>query len=135
MPVKAIQLKTIAELSKRIAKTKSGYTLQMDTPSSIAGYYMEQLRHSKEEFLLVAFFDSKCNFLGDVTISKGSVSSAYVSPREIFLQALDHKAVFLVLLHNHPSGNPFPSGPITGTVSPAFNAENSLVPVFSPVTR
>lgn len=107
--VKAIQLKTIAELSKRIAKTNSGYTLQMDTPSSIANYYMEQLRHSKEEFMLVAFFDSKCNFLGDVTISKGSVNYAYVSPRDIFLHALDYKAVFLVLLHNHPSGNPFPS--------------------------
>ena len=107
--VKAIQLKAVAELSKRIAKTNSGYTLQMDTPSSIADYYMEQLRHSKEEFLLCAFFDSKCNFLGDVTISKGSVNYAYVSPRDIFLHAFDYKAVFIVMLHNHPSGNPVPS--------------------------
>ena len=107
--VKAIQLKAVAELSKRISKTNSGYTLQMDTPFSIASYYMEQLRHSKEEFLLCAFFDSKCNFLGDVTISKGSVNYAYVSPRDIFLHAFDYKAVFIVLLHNHPSGNPAPS--------------------------
>ncbi len=107
--VKAIQLKAVAELSKRIAKTNSGYTLQMDTPSSIAAYYMEQLRHFKEEFLVCAFFDSKCNFLGDATISKGSVNYAYVSPRDIFLQALDYKAVFIVMLHNHPSGDPFPS--------------------------
>lgn len=107
--VKAIQLKTVAELSKRIAKTCSGYTLQLDTPSSIATYYMEQLRHEKEELLVCAFFDSKCNFLGDVNISKGSVNYAYVSPRDIFLQAFDFKAVLFVMIHNHPSGDPSPS--------------------------
>jgi DNA repair protein RadC len=107
--VKATQLKAVAELSKRIAKTTSGYTLQMDTPSSIADYYMEQLRHSKEEHLICAFFDSKCNFLGDVNISKGSVNYAYVSPRDIFRYAFDFKAVLFVMLHNHPSGDPFPS--------------------------
>lgn len=107
--VKAIQLKTVAELSKRIAKTNSGYNLQLDTPSSIAAYYMEQLRHAKEELLICAFFDSKCNFLGDVNISKGSVSYAYVSPREIFRHAFDFEAVLFVMLHNHPSGDPFPS--------------------------
>ncbi len=107
--VKAIQLKAVAELSKRIAKTNSGYNLQMDTPSTIAEYYMEQLRHAKEELLVCAFFDSKCNFLGDVTISKGSVNYAYVSPRDIFRHAFDFEAVLLVVLHNHPSGDPYPS--------------------------
>lgn len=107
--VKAIQLKAVAELSKRIAKTNSGYTLKMDTPASIAAYYMEHLRHSKEELLICSFFDSKCKFLGDVNISKGSVNYAYVSPRDIFRYAFDFKAVFFVMLHNHPSGDPFPS--------------------------
>lgn len=107
--VKAIQLKAIAELSKRIAKTKSGYTLHMDKPDSIANYYMEQLRHLKEEILVCAFFDAKCNFLGDTIISKGSVNYAYVSPRDIFLHVFDYKAVQFVLLHNHPSGDPTPS--------------------------
>ena len=107
--VKAIQLKAVAELSKRIAKTNRGYTLQMDTPSSIADYYMEQLRHAKEELLVCAFFDSKCNFLGDVIISKGSVNYAYVSPRDIFRHAFDYEAVLFIMLHNHPSGDPFPS--------------------------
>lgn len=107
--VKAIQLKAVAELSRRIAKTKSGYNLKMDNPSAIADYYMEQLRHRKEEVMICAFFDSKCNFLGDTLIAKGSVNYAYVSPREIFRQALEHKAVLLILLHNHPSGDPTPS--------------------------
>lgn len=107
--VKAIQLKAVAELSKRIAKTKSGYQLKMDNPSTIADYYMEQLRHRKEEVLVCAFFDSKCNFLGDALISKGSVNFAYVSPRDIFRYAFDYEAVMILLLHNHPSGDPRPS--------------------------
>lgn len=108
-PVKAIQLKAVAELSKRIAKTNSGYQLKMDNPASIAEYYMEQLRHRKEEVLMCAFFDSKCSFLGDVIVSKGSVNFAYVSPRDIFRYAFDYEAVLFILLHNHPSGDPTPS--------------------------
>ena len=107
--VKAIQLKAVAELSRRIAETKSGYTLRMDKPETIANYYMERLRHSKEECLIGAFFDAKCNFLGDAVISKGSVNYAYVSPRDIFLRAFDFEAVLFVLIHNHPSGDPTPS--------------------------
>ena len=70
---------------------------------------MEQLRHQKKELLVCAFFDSKCKFLGDSIISIGSVNYAYVSPRDIFIKALEFEAVLLVLLHNHPSGDPFPS--------------------------
>ena len=107
--VKAIQLKAVAELAKRIAKTSSGYQLKMDNPKSIADYYMEQMRHLKQEQLVCAYFDSKCNFLGDAILSKGTVNSAYVSPREIFSSAFDYEAVMFILLHNHPSGDPIPS--------------------------
>lgn len=107
--IKAIQLKAVAELSKRIARTQSGYHLHMNDPCSIADYYMELLRHCKEEILMCAFFDTKCHFLGDVAISKGSVNYAYVSPRDIFRHAFDYSAVQFVLIHNHPSGDPTPS--------------------------
>ena len=107
--VKAIQLKAVAELAKRISKTNSGYSLKMDNPVSIANYYMEQLRHAKQEQLLCAFFDAKNNFLGDAVISKGAVNYTYVSPRDIFRQAFEYEAVMIILLHNHPSGDPTPS--------------------------
>lgn len=107
--VKAIQLKCIAELSVRIARTQRGYHIQMSTPATVAEYYMEQMRHRKEEALWAAFFDAKCNFLGDSEISVGSVNYAYVSPRDVFRKALECNAVFLILLHNHPSGDPTPS--------------------------
>ncbi len=107
--VKAVQLKAVAELSRRIAKTQNGYTLCLENPKSLAAYYMEELRHQKEEILKCAFFDAKCKFLGDVVISKGGVNYTFVPPREIFLHAFDFKAVQLVLIHNHPSGDPTPS--------------------------
>lgn len=107
--VKAIQLKAVAELSIRIAATRSGYQLQMGNPMTIANYFMERLRHENKEHLICALFDANSNFLGDAKISVGSVSYAYVSPRDIFQFAFQKNAVYLVLLHNHPSGNPKPS--------------------------
>ncbi len=108
--VKAIQLLAVAELSKRISKTQRQRLMQMKDSDSIASYYMEQLRHRQTEILMIAFFDVKYNFLGDCAVSEGCVNSTYVSPREIFRQALKHNAVKLIAIHNHPSGDPTPSG-------------------------
>lgn len=107
--VKGIQLKTVAELSRRIAATRRGYHIRLQAPDTIAEYYMEQLRHLSYEQFLVAFFDAKCVFLGDTVISRGSITSAVVSPRDVFRSALIRNAVILVLVHNHPSGDPQPS--------------------------
>lgn len=107
--VKAIQLKAIAELSLRISKTCKGYSISLNTPSSIAEYYMEQLRHEENERFIVAYFDTKNVYLGDAVISIGKVDSAFVSKKDIFKKAFDKNASKLVVLHNHPSGNPTPS--------------------------
>lgn len=107
--VKAIQLKAIAELSLRISKTRKGYNICLNNPSSIAEYFMEQLRHEPSERFLVAYFDSKNVFLGDAVISIGKVDCAFVSKKDIFKKAFDKNASKLVVLHNHPSGNPTPS--------------------------
>ena len=106
--VKAIQLKAIAELSLRISKTRKGYNICLNNPSSIAEYFMEQLRHEPSERFLVAYFDSKNVFLGDAVISIGKVDCAFVSKKDIFKKAFDKNASKLVVLHNHPSGNPTP---------------------------
>jgi DNA repair protein RadC len=107
--VKAIQLKAAAELSLRIAGTKRGYSLRLDSVPSVADYYMERLRHETQEVLMCAFFDSKANFLGDEKISVGSTSFAFFSAKDVLRCALEKNATILVLLHNHPSGDPTPS--------------------------
>lgn len=107
--VKAAQLKCIAELAERIAKTSRLKGVTLREPASIAAYYMESLRHETKEKLLLAMFDAKSSLLGDKVISVGTVTNSLVSPREIFLEALEYQAVHIVLLHNHPSGDPTPS--------------------------
>lgn len=107
--VKAVQMKCAAELAMRIARTRRAVRISLNQPESVAGYYMETLRHEPREKLLLAMFDAKCSLLGDEVISVGTVKHSLVSPREVFLKALQYKAVHIVLLHNHPSGDPAPS--------------------------
>lgn len=107
--VKAIQLKCIAELARRITKTTYNSKVRLGDANSIAFYYMEQLRHEKQEKLMLCMFDAKCRLIEDVLLSIGSVSSTFAAPREVFRAALRANAVHLVLLHNHPSGDPSPS--------------------------
>lgn len=107
--VKAIQLKAVCELSKRISITKRGYSLKLNNPKSIADYYMEQMRHLSVEVVIGAYFDSKNNFLGDKLISKGAIDSSMVVAGSIFKGAIERDATKIVLLHNHPSGDSNPS--------------------------
>ena len=124
--VKAIQLKCIAELSNRITATKYEKQVTLKDAHSIAVYYMEQLRHEKQEHLIICMFDSKCNLIGDEVVTKGSVNSSIVPPREIFLAALRKKAVHIVLLHNHPSGVALPSAEDTEVTKRIAQAGNLL---------
>lgn len=108
--VKAIQLKAVGELSKRIAKA---IAIQTDftfvSPESIADRYMEELRHLEQEQLMVLYMNTRGNLLKEETITKGTVNMSVVSPREIYVNAVKYKAVSIALLHNHPSGDPTPS--------------------------
>lgn len=107
--VKAVQLKCVAELSRRFARTTFSDTVSFTNPSDVAMYYMEELRHCEQETLVLAMLNSKGRLIRDKVISKGTVRSSLISPREIFIEALHHGAVSILLLHNHPSGIPDPS--------------------------
>lgn len=107
--VKAIQIKCIAEFSRRIAKTTAKSRLCMNNPRTIADYYMEDLRFVNQEVTLLVMVDTKNQFLNDKIISKGTVNATLISPREVFLESLSNEAVYIILIHNHPSGDPTPS--------------------------
>ncbi len=107
--VKAIQLKCIGELSKRIAATSASFCLSMSHPKTIAQYYMEQLRHEEKEILICMMLDSGMHLLGEQVLSTGTVNASLITPREVYLEALRYHAVSVVLIHNHPSGIPTPS--------------------------
>lgn len=107
--VKAIQILCLSELAKRLAKTSAGEGLIFNNPSTIAEYYMEELRHQKQEQMKLLMLNTKTKLIGEADISKGTVNASLVSPRELFIEALNQEAVSIILIHNHPSGDPTPS--------------------------
>ncbi len=120
--VKAIQLKCICEISKRISQGEARRALVFNRPSSIAGYYMETLRHEEQEHVYCMMFDSKNALLSDECITKGTVNEAILSPRELYVRALSNRAVSIALVHNHPSGDPSPSREDVDTTQRIYNA-------------
>ncbi|MDD2971998.1 MAG: DNA repair protein RadC [Lachnospiraceae bacterium] len=107
--VKAVKIKCVAELSRRLSKTSAGLSLQIGNPKTVANYYMEDMRHQESEWIMLVMLDNKNRIIKDEIISKGTVNASLLSPREIFLMSLRYKAVYILILHNHPSGDPTPS--------------------------
>lgn len=107
--VKAVKLKCITELSKRIASASAREQICLQKPETVAAYYMEQLRHRKTECVVLVSVDAKSHLLQDKIMSEGSATMSLISPREIFMEALKQQAVSILLVHNHPSGDPTPS--------------------------
>lgn len=107
--VKAIRIMCVVELTRRMTMQSRKESLCLSKPSTVADYYMEQFRHLETEQVLLILTDNKNNRITDIIISKGTVNTSLISPREIFLEALRYHAVHVLLLHNHPSGDPTPS--------------------------
>ena len=107
--VKACQIMCIGELSKRISRCGARKLLDFRNPGSIADYYMERLRHEEQEIVICMMLDTKNHLLGEEELTRGTVNQSLVSPRELFLKALSYNAVQIILVHNHPSGDPTPS--------------------------
>ena len=107
--VKAVKIKCIAELAMRINSACAKDGLIINKPATVAEYFMEKLRHRRKECVIVACLDGKGQIIKEVLLSSGSVNMSLISPREVFLEGLRCEAVSLILIHNHPSGDPTPS--------------------------
>lgn len=107
--VKAIQIMCIGEIAKRIAKAEAKERLNFHSPDCIASYFMEQVRYLTREEVHLLLLDGKHSLIREVRLSVGTVNAALSSPREVFLEALKAQAVYVILVHNHPSGDPSPS--------------------------
>lgn len=108
--VKAVKILSLAEISRRLVRERAASRLVFSSPSAVADYYMEQLRHLETETAVLVMLDNRMALLREEILSLGTVNCTLLSPREIFLRALRWGAVNIMLLHNHPSGDPAPSG-------------------------
>lgn len=107
--VKAVQLLCIAEIAKRTSNMRAKSDLSFDKPDTVAAYYMERMRHRDTEELLLVLLDSGRHIKDEAVISTGTSNATIISPRDICIRAIRNEAAFIVILHNHPSGDPTPS--------------------------
>lgn len=108
--VKAMQLTVVGEIARRIwHRRRFSEDLFFTSPRQVSDHYQEKLRYLDHEEIHALFLDNQNRLLREEMMSRGSVNSAALTPREIFLSALRHHAVGIILVHNHPSGDPGPS--------------------------
>ncbi len=108
-PAKAMQILTIAELQKRINQSKKP-TKKITCAEDVFNLMHERLKDKKEEHFYVLMLDTKNNIIGEQLISKGILDASIIHPREVFKPAIKNSASKIILVHNHPSGDPAPSG-------------------------
>jgi len=108
--VKAIQIKALAEISKRISSTyNSGKRVAIKSPADVSNYLMEEMRHLKKEVFKVILLNAKGRVIRCIDVSTGSLNVSIVHPREVFSEAVRSGCAGLIFVHNHPSGDPEPS--------------------------
>ena len=106
---KATKLVASVELGKRLSTLKRNSSKKITCPSDAAYLLMDELKFKNKEYFDIIMLNTK-NIVQCVTnISIGSLNSSIVHPREVFLEAIKKSSASIILVHNHPSGDPKPS--------------------------
>lgn len=106
---KAIQLKAALNLGLRASRQSIDQKFRIVNPLHAYHYIKDEIENEKRELILVILQDSKGYATSHHTVAVGTLSQALVHPRDVFHPVIRHKASSLVLIHNHPSGDPTPS--------------------------
>lgn len=106
---KASELKAALELGRRSVSADPTTRPVINSPQDIAHLVMEEMRYLDREHFRIVSLSTKNHVLGISSISIGSLNSSLVHPRECFKEAIRRNSNAIILLHNHPSGDPTPS--------------------------
>ena len=109
-PAKAASLKAAFHLAAKLSQEtlKIGSDRYTD-PSQVFEYFRYRYREHRKEYFLALLLDGKNRILREVRISEGSLNQSIVHPREVFMPAVRESAAAVILVHNHPTGDPTPS--------------------------
>lgn len=107
--VKAIQLKAMCELAVRINAVSSYKEKQILCPKDIANILLEKMRFEKQEILKVAMLNNKNKLMKIKDVAKGGGNFVSATMKSILNEAVKIEASKIILIHNHPSGDPTPS--------------------------
>ncbi len=105
---KALELLAIREIGKRYNNSKNPI-IKITSAKDVFDYFHENLKNEKQENFIVLLLDTKNKIIKDELITKGVLDASIVHPREIFKPAIRNSAHRIILVHNHPSGDPTPS--------------------------
>ena len=107
--VKAIQIKAIIELGKRIYKSQNISKIQVKSTTDIIELFMEEMRYEKQEILKLVILNTKNEIIKVQDVCKGDTASIRFDIKNILTEPVKMQAQRIILLHNHPSGDPTPS--------------------------
>ncbi|MDO8508942.1 MAG: DNA repair protein RadC [Nanoarchaeota archaeon] len=111
-PSKAMQILAMTELGKRynqLKQTNNKNRRKISCAKDVFDYFHERLKDKKEEHVFILMLDTKNNIIGEQLVSKGILDASLIHPREVFKPAIKNSASKIILVHNHPSGDPNPS--------------------------
>ena len=107
--VKAIQLLAVCELTKRISRPIKNFNVQIKSPQDVADLLINELKYEKREIVKVLMLNAKNNILKIQDIALGGTSFAVFEIKDVLKEAIKIGAPKMILVHNHPSGDPTPS--------------------------
>ena len=108
-PAKAARLAASFELSRRLRARAPAARVILSGPAEVYAAFGPLMEDLRREVFRVALLDAKNGLLRDRVISEGTLSASLVHPREVFKPAILESAASVILIHNHPSGDPTPS--------------------------
>lgn len=108
-PAKAAQLKAALALGKRSMAAPLSTGIRVSGSRDLFTHFHPTLRDVKHELFKVVLLDAKNRVIKEITVSEGSLTLSIVHPREVFALAVRESAAAVIVLHNHPSGDPTPS--------------------------
>lgn len=106
---KASQVKAALELARRLSQFSGPPRPAVKSPDDAAGLVMEEMRRLDREHFRALLLNTKNQVIGVDKVSVGTLNSSAVHPRELFRNAIRKSAASVILVHNHPSGDPTPS--------------------------
>ncbi len=108
-PAKLASLEAAIEVGRRLQARRLESGDRIEGPASIHRHFHARLRDCEQKRFIVLMLDSRHCVLGERLISQGTLTASLVHPREVFRPALRASAAAIVVIHNHPSGDPAPS--------------------------
>jgi DNA repair protein RadC len=108
-PVKAARLVAAFEMTRRLRARTPGQRVILSGPEEVYAAFGPLMEDLKREVFRIALLDAQNGLLRDRIVSEGTLSASLVHPREVFKPAILESAASVILIHNHPSGDPTPS--------------------------